>query len=196
MSEPTVCAGCGYAIRDREHVRSFGFHIKHHAEHECGITLNLALDAAKRGLTLCTSEANALVAEIERLTRELAVTNDCLGNWRAREKALLADFNAQGEAIERLTRELDHFKNSGIIEVAIRNPNVSSYMDHWEGRATKAEAGVDRLRGELKAKELVCYSPCKAHRGLAWTMMATAAPPPRVVCPICEGSLPLGEPKP
>lgn len=34
--------------------------------------------------------------------------------------------------IETLTR-------SGIIEVALQNPNVMSYMEHWEGRAEKAE---------------------------------------------------------
>lgn len=34
----------------------------------------------------------------------------------------------------------------GIIEVAVRNVNVSSYMDHWEGRALKAEAELARLR--------------------------------------------------
>lgn len=42
--------------------------------------------------------------------------------------------------IARLQRELDHFTKSGIIEIAVRNPNVSSYMDHWEGRALAAEA--------------------------------------------------------
>jgi hypothetical protein len=35
--------------------------------------------------------------------------------------------------------ELD-WTTCGIIELAVRNPNVSSYMDHWEGRALKAEA--------------------------------------------------------
>jgi hypothetical protein len=33
----------------------------------------------------------------------------------------------------------------GVIEIAVRNPNVSSYMEHWEGRALKAEAELARL---------------------------------------------------
>lgn len=40
--------------------------------------------------------------------------------------------------IETLTR-------SGIIEVALQNPNVMSYMEHWETRAEKAELRVQGL---------------------------------------------------
>jgi hypothetical protein len=43
---------------------------------------------------------------------------------------------------ERLIRELDQWKTWGIIEIAVRNPNVASYMEHWEGRATKAEESL------------------------------------------------------
>jgi hypothetical protein len=31
-------------------------------------------------------------------------------------------------------------KTAGIIEVAIRNPSVSDYMQHWQARAEAAEA--------------------------------------------------------
>ena len=41
--------------------------------------------------------------------------------------------------------ELHLLKTSGIIEVAVRNPNVADYMEHWEGRAIKAETHCDEL---------------------------------------------------
>jgi hypothetical protein len=50
---------------------------------------------------------------------------------------------------ERLQRELDILTGGGIIEVAVRNVNVRHYMEHWEGRAIKAEAKVERLREAL-----------------------------------------------
>lgn len=43
-------------------------------------------------------------------------------------------------------RNAEILLRGGIIEVAILNPNVRSYMEHWEGRALKAEAEVERLR--------------------------------------------------
>ena len=44
---------------------------------------------------------------------------------------------------------LQQWKSWGVIEIAIRNPNVSSYMNHWEGRALKAESEVAALREAL-----------------------------------------------
>jgi hypothetical protein len=41
--------------------------------------------------------------------------------------------------LELLREEVAFLKSCGIIELAIRNPNVASYMEHWEGRAEKAE---------------------------------------------------------
>ena len=64
---------------------------------------------------------------------------------------------AEGEAsaleqveIDRLRSELDHFTKSGIIEIAVRNPNVSSWMVEWENRALKAEATISALEAENK----------------------------------------------
>ena len=48
------------------------------------------------------------------------------------------DAGAILELIETLTK-------GGIIEVAIRNPNVMEYMRHWEGRAEKAEAALEAM---------------------------------------------------
>ena len=51
----------------------------------------------------------------------------------------------QAEArIEEMEAELHLMKTEGIVEVAIRNPNVSEYMAHWERRAEGAEAKLTK----------------------------------------------------
>lgn len=54
----------------------------------------------------------------------------------------------QEQEAAELRAELHLMKTAGIIEVAVRNPSVSEYMDHWEGRATAAEAAIAALREE------------------------------------------------
>jgi hypothetical protein len=61
----------------------------------------------------------------------------------------------QQEANARLTNEMATF---GLIEVAVRNVNVASYMNHWEHRTETAEAAladrdatIARLREALEA---------------------------------------------
>ena len=44
------------------------------------------------------------------------------------------------DRIEELEAEIYMLKNAGIIEVAVRNPSVSEYMNHWEARAEGADA--------------------------------------------------------
>ena len=51
--------------------------------------------------------------------------------------------------VEALSDPLD-WRICGIIELAVRNPNVKSYMEHWEARAEKAEAENARLREALE----------------------------------------------
>jgi len=63
----------------------------------------------------------------------------------------VAEFAGLTAERDALRYELDHFANSGIIEVAVRNASVSEYMHHWEGRAEKAEAEIARLREGLEA---------------------------------------------
>jgi hypothetical protein len=53
--------------------------------------------------------------------------------------------------IVRLRAELEQWTTWGVIEVAMRNPSVSEYMRHWEGRATKAEAERDALQDRILA---------------------------------------------
>ena len=52
-----------------------------------------------------------------------------IANARINLKVMMAD----------LQRELASWHTWGIVEIAIRNPNVESYMNEWESRATKAE---------------------------------------------------------
>ena len=55
------------------------------------------------------------------------------------------------DRIEELEAENNLLKTSGIIEVAVRNPRVMEYMQHWEGRAEAAEA---KLAKAVEALEL------------------------------------------
>ena len=58
------------------------------------------------------------------------------------------------EAADRITEleaEIHNWKTWGIIEVAIRNPSVSEYMNHWEGRCLKAEAANAKMKACLEA---------------------------------------------
>ncbi|OOY15078.1 hypothetical protein [Thioclava sp. DLFJ4-1] len=48
--------------------------------------------------------------------------------------------------IERLIEERDFLARAGVTELASRNPSVMEYMQHWEGRAEKAEARMYQLR--------------------------------------------------
>ncbi len=64
--------------------------------------------------------------------------------WAALNLIAYAD-----EVVDTLRAELHIMKTAGIIEVAVRNPSVSEYMAHWEGRSEKAEARVVELRAEV-----------------------------------------------
>ena len=52
------------------------------------------------------------------------------------------------DRIEELEDELHTMKTAGIIEVAIRNPNVFEYVAHWERRAEGAEAKLAKAAEE------------------------------------------------
>ena len=57
-----------------------------------------------------------------------------------RLKAATDDAKEAEAYAEELEAELHMMKTAGVIEVAVRNPNVSDYVKHWEVRAEKAEA--------------------------------------------------------
>lgn len=53
----------------------------------------------------------------------------------------------------RIAEELELMKTAGIIEIAVRNPNVADYMRHWEARATALETANAALTARLAALE-------------------------------------------
>ena len=59
---------------------------------------------------------------------------------------IYADLEQAEARIEELEADLHLMKTAGIVEIAIRNPNVSEYMAHWERRAEGAEAKLAKAR--------------------------------------------------
>jgi hypothetical protein len=51
--------------------------------------------------------------------------------------------------IYQLRSQLRNWETWGTVEIAVRNPNVDSYMKHWEGRALAAEEKVVELEGRI-----------------------------------------------
>lgn len=63
-------------------------------------------------------------------------------DWQT-DSSLETWFPLTAEELTRIKRERDELNHNvahwGMVELAVRNPNVASYMEHWEGRAIKAE---------------------------------------------------------
>lgn len=116
--------------------------------------------------------AQALLAEHERCSKIAPSNREPLEAWvahlgrkRLRQIAALTaptggpqmseapkkfmEWQAMVARITALEAELYLMKTAGIIEVAVRNPSVSEYMAHWEGRAEKAEAENAALEAKL-----------------------------------------------
>jgi hypothetical protein len=55
---------------------------------------------------------------------------------------------ADAQQIAALRAENEQWKTWGVIEIAIRNVNIASYMNEWEGRTLKAEAQLTALQAE------------------------------------------------
>ena len=76
-----------------------------------------------------------------------------------------ADRKYRDAVYERVAVERQ-WQTWGIVEIAIRNVNVKSYMDEWEGRALRAEAALRDI-GELMADaEVPGGTPLP--RGVIW----------------------------
>lgn len=89
---------------------------------------------------LASRLVNGLREQVATLTRERDEYRAGCQEWNEKYESwrLVA-----GEAREAaLQAEVDVLHNCGIIEIAVRNKSgsVSDYMTHWEGRALKAEA--------------------------------------------------------
>ncbi len=73
--------------------------------------------------------------------------------------------------VAELEKENDQWKTWGIVEIAVRNPNVASYIVHWEARAFKAEemgitmssqigryqVEIERLKNDLEKTEALLH---------------------------------------
>lgn len=96
------------------------------------------------------AEAKALTAE--RRFEILKIRNcvgfldsACSGGIAATQEAfdeLLAHIDSLTSKLAQAEKDMATF---GIVELAARNPNVSSYVEHWEARATQAEQARDVL---------------------------------------------------
>jgi hypothetical protein len=65
------------------------------------------------------------------------------------------------DAEAKLAQIEEQWKTWGVVEIAVRNPSVSEYMNHWEGRATKAEAENEDLKGIISGLQDVAAGRIK-----------------------------------
>ena len=73
-----------------------------------------------------------------------------LGDWLPHKDKCRCDECSLGREVEALKLENAQWRTWGIIEIAVRNPNVAEYMNHWERRATEAEAKIESLASEVR----------------------------------------------
>lgn len=92
---------------------------------------------------------------------------------------------------ERLHRELQHFASSGIVEIAVRNPSVRHYMEHWESRTLRAEADRDRLRIALERATATFADLTKGLRLLNRPLIADACELAEKECRTALTELPM-----
>ena len=97
---------------------------------------------------------NDLEAELDELRATLQNVKDGKGWYEDTPAGQRKHYSCSEEeelkqaAIEitELRATVEQWKTWGVIEIAVRNPNVASYIEHWEGRATTAEAENARLK--------------------------------------------------
>lgn len=90
--------------------------------------------------------------EISRLTEERDSARKGLFSHLTGEHRLAEPtYDQLVEEVARLKADSDILRKRNIIEIAVANDtgSVSEYMNHWEGRALKAEAEVERLTRAL-----------------------------------------------
>ena len=93
------------------------------------------LDTVEQALALHDEAHHRLVCECV-----LCDPNTELRGW---VRSLLARCREAEAEVKRLRERLT---KSCIIEIAVDNPSVSDWMNHWEGRCLKAEADLAALR--------------------------------------------------
>lgn len=84
----------------------------------------------------------------------LAAIAYCASKWEWGARLLgniqSIDIQIAAEKAGNALRENEFMKSCGIVELAIRNPNVAAYIDHWEFRAERAERAEKALREMLE----------------------------------------------
>jgi len=71
-------------------------------------------------------------------------------NTDAKAKNLTGNFAMCYGIMEEFARNLERkLRTASMCELAGENDNLRSYMEHWEGRALKAEKDFMELRAEL-----------------------------------------------
>jgi hypothetical protein len=82
-------------------------------------------------------------------------TSDPLTEALTENRILHRELKATRELLKGTREEIERWKTWGIVEIAVRNPNVASCMGEWEERATKAEAENENLNQLLYAAQLI-----------------------------------------
>jgi hypothetical protein len=80
-----------------------------------------------------------------------------------RDKAQAAR-SSDRERIAELEHELDNWRTWGVVEVAVRNPQVAEYCEHWEGRVESAESHAVELQRESELARVVILNESAAGR--------------------------------
>ncbi len=95
--------------------------------------------------TLRDAAENATAGVARQRVMELAATQMdlTLAQWIDISNDILraaSELDTARAEIERLRHDNEMLTTGGIIEVAVRNPSVADYMNHWEGRVEVAES--------------------------------------------------------
>ena len=146
-----MCAYCGHLF---DYPVSY-----HHSEEECRAA-SLPPATADQSETPRTEDA-------WRTLSGHAIEPD----WpvlEGRQEIVHADFARQLERelaaatakLEACQAELRDWRTWGVIEVAVRNPNVAEYMRHWEQRTESAERRVEELTKHAEAMHIALAYRC------------------------------------
>jgi hypothetical protein len=128
-----------------------------------------AVPAAGKGYMMANLNTHPLV----RAAYDVCQLIESCGASEALTRAVSAA-SALLDPIEELAKERDRLKaeneqltalltTASIIEIAVRNVNVASYMEHWEKRTERAEAQLAQHHADLEAA--VRWALALGHRG-------------------------------
>jgi chromosome segregation ATPase len=124
--------------------------------HEVSATARMG--AHPNGTWVKASDYEAALLRAEEAERKLAESEGYPG--------IAKDLEDCRTKLAAADAELQNWRTWGTIEVAIRNPSVSSSMDHWERRAESAESALtaERTRREGLEARIRDYDALAADR--------------------------------